>query len=107
MSVPIVGTAPVWACSIEDALDYARAFCSARGVYRVLKHAFLNRACELACVPLAQYYAESPSGLDLVWITYRPEAVPHSPRSIDNALVYLDSVDNMTEDQARARALEW
>lgn len=75
---------------------------------RLAKFAFLNRACELASVPLAQYYAEYSNGdLDLAWITYRPEAVSTGPRSIPDAIVYLGSVDNLTEDQARSRAIGW
>lgn len=75
---------------------------------RAIGRAYLNRACELACVPFAQYYAESSSGdLDLAWITYRPEAVPRSVNCDPAAIIYLGSVDNLSEDQARARAIGW
>lgn len=81
---------------------------SLRDRLRAIGRAYLNRACELACVPLAQYYAESSDGdLDLVWVTYRAEAVSTGPRSIPDAMVYLGSVDTLTEDQARSRAIGW
>lgn len=70
--------------------------------------AYLARACELACVPLAQHYAETSSGgLDLVWVTYRPEVVPWSESCDPAAMVYLGYVDNLTEDQARSKAIGW
>lgn len=76
--------------------------------WKMRKFSYLNRACELACVPLAQYYAESSNGdLDFVWVTYRPEAVSTGPRSVRDAMVYLGSVDKLTEDQARSRAIGW
>lgn len=68
-------------------------------------YAFLNRACELASVPLTQYYGETGSSLDLAWVTYRPEAIPHSSRSLPDAMVFLGYVDEMSEDQARSKAL--
>lgn len=76
--------------------------------WKAVARAYLNRACELASVPLTQYYTESSSGdLDLTWITYRPEAVPWSVNCDPAAMVYLGSVDNLTEDQARSRAMGW
>lgn len=75
--------------------------------WKLLGFAHLNRACELASIPLTQHYAQSSnSDLDLMWVTYRPEAVPrYSTRSITDAMIYLGSVDKLTEDQARARAI--
>lgn len=67
--------------------------------------AHLNRACELASLPLAQYYCETSAGIDLIWSTYRPEAIANSPATDPAAMVYLGTVDNLTEDQARARAI--
>lgn len=100
---------------IDDSLHFAHGYSTAarliesdlalkRGL-RTVKFAFLNRACELACVPLAQHYTESSNGLDLVWVTYRPEAIANSPGTDPAALVYLGSVDILTEDQARSRAI--
>lgn len=103
-------------CRIRTALSMALLYKkTARSVWnpvfkrklQTVAFAFLNRACELACVPLAQYYAESPSGLDLVWVTYRPEAIVNSPTTDPAAMIYLGSVDKVTEDQARNRAIGW
>ncbi len=101
--------------SAEDLLENARWFreqddsgylhLSEKNKMRA--YAYLNRAGELACVPLAQYYAETPSGIDLVWITYRPEVVSHSTDTDSAALIYLGSVDDLTETQARSRAIGW
>lgn len=97
----------------RDSLGTARFF-KAHGYGRLAKinraraYAFLNRACELACVPLTQHYVETSNGdLDLVWVTYRPEAVPWSENCDPAAMIYLGSVDNLTEDQARSRAIGW
>lgn len=88
----------LWACEILiRRTDFSHA--------REIKTAFLNRACELTCVPLAQYYVETSSGTDLVWVTYRPEAIPGQPECDPASMIYLGSVDTLTEDQARSRAI--
>lgn len=87
---------------------YRHASRLTKSFWKALGHACLNRACDLACVPLAQHYVETSSGdLDLVWVTYKPEVVPWSENCDPAAMVYLGRVDNLTEDQARSRAIGW
>lgn len=75
--------------------------------FRVRRYAYLNRACELACVPLHQRYVETSNGAELAWFTYRPEAIPNEPYSWPDAVVQVGYVDDLTETEARSRAIGW
>lgn len=69
--------------------------------------AFLNRACELACTPLHTRYVETSNGAELAWFTYRPEAIPNEPYSWPDAVKLVGYVDDLTETEARSRAIGW
>lgn len=123
MSVPIVKTAPLWNCDADTAIEYAEAFCGAQGVYKLLKYAFLNRACELACAPVHIRPVETSHGLDYAWYTYRPVArqpqrllppktkLPtrwqYVPIPSEIEPIYLGLESDLTEDQARSKAMGW
>lgn len=114
---------PIWSgvpsyriqtCEIEDALRISHTFLKASRVVqtpklrvrlRTIGYAYLNRACELACVPLHQRYVETSNGAELAWFTYRPEASPNEPYSCPDAVVQVGYVDDLTETEARSRAL--
>lgn len=101
---------------IERALHVAHTFLKASRVVRTpqlrlklrrIGYAYLNRACELTCTPLHQRYVETSNGAELAWFTYRPEATPNEPSSWRDAVIQVGYVDDLTETEARSRAIGW
>lgn len=99
--------------------------------HRLAKFAFLNRACELACAPVHIRPVETSHGLDYALYTYRPVAQEPKrflgngesrPNRLNRDLdlewhsvsapseiepVYLGLETDLTEDQARSKAMGW
>lgn len=101
---------------IDESLYFARWFSVAARMIEVdrelkraltiVKFAFLNRACELACVNLHLYPVETAQDVEIAWYTYRPAADIDSGRSFHSP-VMVGYESSMTEDQARSRAIGW
>lgn len=75
-----------------------------RELWKLRAFLFLNRACELACVPVHRCVAETGNGLEDAWFTYDLPYYSH-----DYGLLayhrFLGYCSTLTESQARMRAL--
>lgn len=75
-----------------------------RDLWRKRAFAFLNRACELECVPVHKRVVETSNGLREAWCTFAHVSIDFD-YECDIEGVFLGYCDSMTESQARMRAL--
>lgn len=76
-------------------------------LWKLRAYTFLNRACELECVPVHKRLVETSNGLEEAWYTWVhvPLFYPDFDCECDIESVFLGYCSTMTESQARIRAL--